>query len=316
MDRLTGLEVFVRVVDSAGFSAAARRLNLSATMVSNHIQALEERLGARLLNRTTRRISLTEVGRAYYERCVQILGELEAADRAAGELQSTPRGMLRLHTNAHIVRFLAPVVVKFLAAYPEASIEHNTGERMIDLVDEGVDLAIRTLPPPDSSLIVRRLAPWRHIACCSPEYLERHDAPERPEDLQQHNCLRYSFYPFGDEWRFLGPGGESVSVRVRSNLLTSSGEQLRLAALSATGVFLAPSFAIVEDLAEGRLVRLLPDFHGPEFAITAIYPHRHHLSAKVRSFVDIAAAHFAEQRGYLDAGVAAPDAEWDGQPKA
>lgn len=301
MDRLTGLEVFVRVVDSAGFSAAGRRLNMSATMVSNHIQALEERLGARLLNRTTRKLSLTEVGRAYYERCVQILAELADADRAAGALQSTPRGTLRLHTNAHVVRFLAPVVNRFLAIYPEASIEHSTGERMVDLVDEGIDLAIRTLPPPDSSLIVRRLVPWWHITCCSPGYLEHHDAPERPEDLQQHNCLRYSFYPFGDEWRLVDAAGGSVSVRIHSNLLTSSGEQLRLAALAGAGIFLAPSFAVAADLAEGRLVRLLPEFQGPTFAITAIYPHRHHLSAKVRSFVDLAAEHFAEHGNWLEA---------------
>jgi DNA-binding transcriptional LysR family regulator len=159
MDRLTSLTVFARVVDSGGFSAAARRLNMSTTMVSNHVQSLEDRLGARLLNRTTRKVSLTEVGKAYYERCTQILAELEEADRAASAQQSTPRGTLCLYTGASLARFLAPVIGEFLPLYPEVSVELTIGERMVDLVDEGFDLAIRPVLPPDSSLIVRRLTP-------------------------------------------------------------------------------------------------------------------------------------------------------------
>jgi len=146
MDRLTSLTVFVRVVDSGGFAAAARRLNMSTTMVSNHVQSLEGRLGVRLLNRTTRKVSLTEVGRDYYERCAPILAELEEADRAAGALQATPRGTLRLYTGTHIVRFIAPVVAEFLALYPEMSVDLTIGERMVDLVEEGFDLAIRPTP--------------------------------------------------------------------------------------------------------------------------------------------------------------------------
>ena len=195
MDRLTSLTVFVRVVDCGGFAAAARRLNMSATMVSSHVQALESRLGARLLNRTTRKVSLTEVGSAYFQRCTQILAEIEEADDAASELQSTLRGRLRLFTGTHIVPFVAPVVAEFLAAHPQLSIDLTMGERMIDLVEEGFDLAIRAIPPPDSSLIVRNLAPWRHVLCCSPDYRKRHPAPDRPADLTQHNCLRYAFYP-------------------------------------------------------------------------------------------------------------------------
>src|SRR4051812_44138402 len=157
MDRLTSLTAFVRVVDNGGFSAAGRRLNMSTTMVSSHVQSLEDRLGARLLNRTTRKVSLTEVGKVYYDRCTQILAELDEADRAATTLQSTPRGTLRLYTGTSIVRFIAPVVAEYLALYPDASVELTTGERMIDLIEEGLDLAIRPTPPPDSSLIVRRL---------------------------------------------------------------------------------------------------------------------------------------------------------------
>src|SRR5213079_1906055 len=165
MDRLTSLTAFVRVVDSGGFSAAGRRLNMSTTMVSNHVQSLEDRLGARLLNRTTRKVSLTEVGKAYYDRAVQILADIEQADDIAGALQSTPRGTLRIYTATHIVQFVAPVVAEFLIAYPEAK---------VDLIDEGFDIAIRLIPPPDSSLIVRSLATWRHVLCCSPAYLEKH----------------------------------------------------------------------------------------------------------------------------------------------
>src|ERR1700675_3803297 len=174
MDRLTNLKTFVRVVDSGGFSAAGRRLNMSTTMVSNHVNALEERLGARLLNRTTRKVSLTEVGKAYYDRCTQILADLEQADDIAGALQSTPRGTLRIYTATHIVPFVAPVVTEFLTAYPEGKVYLSMGERVIDLIDEGFDVAIRLTPPPDTSLIVRSLATWRHVLCCSPDYLEKH----------------------------------------------------------------------------------------------------------------------------------------------
>jgi DNA-binding transcriptional LysR family regulator len=300
MDRLTSLTVFARVVDSGGFTAAAERLAMSVTMVSNHVRSLEDHLGARLLNRTTRKVSLTDVGRAYYERCTQILAELEEADRAVDALQSTPRGTLRLFAGAHIVRILGPVIAEFLAHYPEASVEFSMGERMVDLVEEGFDLAIRTTPTPDSSLIVRRLATWRHILCCAPAYLEQHEPPRQPADLARHNCLRYSFYPFGDDWRFIGPDGETASVRVKGSLSSHSGEVLRLLALRGQGLFLAPSFVAGEDVTSGRLVRILENYVPVEFTINAIYPHRHHLSAKVRNFIDLTAARFAEHQKWLD----------------
>lgn len=300
MDRLTGLTTFVGVVDCGGFSAAARRLNMSVTMVSSHVQALEDRLGARLLNRTTRRIGLTEIGKEYYERCVHILAELEEADRAAGALYATPRGMLRLYTGTPIVQFLAPVISEFLALHPAVSVHLTIGERMVDLVEEGYDLAIRPLPPPDSSLIVRSLTPWRNILCCSPGYLESHGPPQRLDELAQHNCLQYAFYPFGDEWRFTGPDGEPAAVRVSGNLVSNSAEALRIVALNGQGVFLGPSFVVTGDIAAGRLVRILDEYRPVEFAINAIYPHRHHVSSKVRSFIDLAAERFLEHRKWLD----------------
>src|SRR5215831_3749137 len=149
MDRLTSLTAFVRVVDNGGFSAAGRKLNMSTTMVSNHLQALEERLSARLLNRTTRKVSLTEVGRAYYDRCTQILADIAQADDIAGALQSAPRGTLRVYTNTHIVQFLSPVVAEFLASYPDVKLDLAIGERNIDMIDESYDIAVRMLPPPD-----------------------------------------------------------------------------------------------------------------------------------------------------------------------
>jgi DNA-binding transcriptional LysR family regulator len=292
MDRLTSLTVFTKVVDRGGFSAAARRLDMSTTMVSSHVRALEEHLGARLLNRTTRKISLTEVGKAYYDRCSRILADLDEADHAAGTLQTKPRGTLRVFTNSHIARFLAPVVSEFLKTHPEVSMDIGMGERMPDLVQEGIDLAIRTTPPQDSSLIVRRLAGWQHVLCASPTYLELHPKPQRLEDLAGHNCLRYAFHPYGNEWRFTGPNGRPAKITVKGNLIAESAEILRHAAIEGHGLFLAPTFIASDDLEAGRLVSVLEDYRPGEFAINAIYPHRNHLSAKVRGFIDLLVERF------------------------
>jgi DNA-binding transcriptional LysR family regulator len=300
MDRLTSLTAFVRVVDSGGFSAAARHLNMSTTMVSNHIQSLEDRLGARLLQRTTRKVSLTEVGKAYYDRCTQILADLEQADDLAGAQQATPRGTLRIYTGAHIVPFIAPVVSEFLATYPDVKVDLTMGERAIDIIDEGFDVAIRLTPPPDSSLIVRSLATWRHILCCSPGYLEKHGRPQQLSELAQHNCVRHVLYPYEDEWHFADRKGTPAVVRVSGNLITNSGETLRLAALQGVGISLAAGFLVHDDLESGRLIRLLPEYRPVELSMNAVYPHRHHLSAKVRIFIDLLAQHSAEQQKLIN----------------
>jgi len=300
MDRLTSLCVFGQVVESGGFSAAGRKLDMSATMVSNHIRALEDRLGVRLLNRTTRKINLTEIGKAYYERSKQILADLEEADRLAESSNATPRGTLRVFTNSHLVRFLSPVVSEYLGRNPNAAIDLLTGERMPDLVDEGFDLAIHTLPPRDSSAVVRRLTSWRHILCCAPGYIERNPPPCAPADLSRHNCLRYAFYRFGDEWRFDGPDGRLVSARVSGNFVSSNAELLRQLALDGRGIFLAPSFLLQDEISSGRLVRLLPAYRPVELSIDASYPHRHHLSSKVRVFIELLARRFAEHRRWAD----------------
>ena len=300
MDRLTSLTAFVRVVDSGGFSAAGRKLNMSTTMVSNHIQALEERLGVRLLNRTTRKVSVTEVGRAYYDRCVQILSDIEQADDIAGALQSTPRGTLRIYTHTHMVQFLAPVVNTFLGSYPDVKVDVTIGERTIDMVDEGYDIVVRMVPPPDSSLIVRSLATWRHVLCCSHAYLEKYGRPQQLDELAERNCIRHVNYPYGDEWHFVDRQGAPASVRVSGNLVTNSGEALHQAAVQGVGICLAAGFLIRDDLEAGRLVRLLPEYRTVEFSMNAVYPHRHHLSAKVRTFIDMLAHHSSEQQKLIN----------------
>jgi DNA-binding transcriptional LysR family regulator len=300
MDRLTSLTAFVRVVDAGGFSAAGRKLNMSTTMVSNHVQALEDRLGARLLNRTTRKVSLTEIGKAYYDRCIQILADIEQADDIAGALQSTPRGTLRIYTNTHLVQFLSPVVAEFLAAYPDVKVDLVIGERNVDLIDENFDLAVRMVPSPDSSLIVRSLATWRHVLCCSHGYIEKHGKPEQLADLAERNCIRHVNYPYGDEWRFVDRKGAPATVRISGNLASNSGDTLRLATLAGVGVWLAAGFLVRDHLESGELVRLLPEYRPIEFSMNAIYPHRHHLSAKVRTFIDLLARHSAEQQKQIN----------------
>jgi DNA-binding transcriptional LysR family regulator len=300
MDRLTSLATFVRVVDSGGFSAAGRRLNMSTTSVSNHVQALEDHLGARLLNRTTRKVSLTEVGKAYYDRCTQILADLEQADDIASAQQLTPRGTLRVYTATHMVPFIAPAVTEFLLSYPEVKVDLIMGERAVDLIDEEIDVAIRLTPPPDSSLVVRSLATWQHVLCCSPNYLEKHRPPKQLSDLANHNCVRHVLYPYGDEWHFLDRHGKPASVRVSGNLITNSAETLRTAALQGVGISLAAGFLIADDLEAGGLVRLLPEYRPVEFAMNAVYPHRHHLSAKVRCFIDLLVHHSAKRQRLIN----------------
>ncbi|QQN63739.1 LysR family transcriptional regulator [Bradyrhizobium diazoefficiens] len=300
MDRLTSLTAFVRVVDTGGFSAAARKLNMSTTMVSNHIQALEERLGARLLNRTTRKVSVTEIGKAYYDRCIQILSDIEQADDIAGALQSVPRGTLRIHSATHMVPFVAGVVAKLLSTYPEVKVDLRMGEANVDLIEEGYDVALRMTPPPDSSLIVRSLATWRHVLCCSHGYIEKHGRVQQLAELTEHNCGRHLNYPFGDEWRFIDRKGVPASVRISGSLVTNSGEALRSMVLEGAGICLMAGFLVQDDLEAGRLVRLLPEYRTVEISMNAVYPHRHHLSAKVRTFIDMLVHHSAEQQKLIN----------------
>ncbi len=299
MDRMTSMTTFVKVVDVGGFAAAARKLNISPSMVTTHVQALEERLGVRLLNRSTRRISLTEVGRAYYDRCLQILADVDEAENVAQALQSSPRGTLRLNASVAVPPFLAPAIAEFTTLYPDVSISMTMTDRMVDLVEEGFDLAIRTFTNPDSSLIVRRIATYRLLVCGSPEYLAKRGTPCQPADLANHNCLVYSYAPNGSEWSFAGSDGPQT-IAVAGNMFANSANALRLAAVHGQGLAILPSFLLVDEVKSGALVPVLSDFLQTQHPINAIYPHRHHLSAKVRSFLDLLVEHFRANPFWAD----------------
>ena len=300
MDRFENMRVFAKIAEIGNFAAAAARLDMSPSMASQHVKVLEERLGVRLFNRTTRKVSLTEIGREYFERCTQILVEVDEADRVASALQSTPHGRLRVFCDTNIARFIAPVVTRFLEDFQQAAIDLRTGDRMTDLVEEGFDLAFRAVVPPASSLIVRQLAEWHHTLCCTPRYLENHPAPDQLADLAKHNCLRYAYYPFGDEWHFTESDGKTAAVRVTGNLVTSSAEVFRTVLLSGGGLALAAPFIVEEELRAGRLVSLLPDHRPVKFAINAIYPHRRHLAATVRTFIDMSVERFADHQRWIE----------------
>jgi DNA-binding transcriptional LysR family regulator len=293
MDRLTAMTTFVKVVENGGFSAASRRLNISPSIVTTHVKSLEDRLGALLLNRSTRKISLTEIGRAYFERCVHILSEIAEADEVAGASQMKPRGVLRLNVAQAIPPVIATPLAEFAVRYPDASVHLTVTSRMVDLIEEGYDLAIRITPVNETSLILRRLARYRMVVCGSPNYFARWGRPEHPTDLAGHNCLLFYDSLWGREWHFTGPEGEQT-VRLSGDMETNSVATLRLAAVLGQGLICAPSFMVAADLKSGQLVPILTKFLPFEFSVDALYPHRRHLSAKVRSFIDLATEHFRD----------------------
>ena len=300
MDRFASITAFVRVVDSGGFSAAGRRLNLSRATVSDQVQTLENELGVRLLNRTTRSVSLTEVGREYYERCVQILHDLDEASQAAGVAQLTPRGRLRVHCNQGIARFVTAVVNDYLARYPGVSVDLRTGDLLIDIVQEGFDVAISPLTPPDSTLVRRRLGAVSLRVYGAPSYLEHHPAPQSPADLAEHNCLRYAHMLWGDEWHFVGADGNRVKARVSGSLITNDVQTIRAAGAAGVGLVLMSPVTMSDLLTSAALVPVMDEYRTPEFEINALYPHRRHLAAKLRVFIDMLVDRFADERWWLN----------------
>jgi len=291
MDRLSAMMSFVKVVENAGFSAAARRLDLSTSVVTTHVKSLEDRLGVLLLNRNTRNVSATEIGQAYYERCIQILGEIEEANELAQSSQLKPRGVLRLNVAQAIPAVIAAPVAEFATLYPDVSLRMTVTSRMVDLIEEGFDLAVRVSPVPDSTLIVRRLVSYRMVVCGAPGYFARRGRPEHPADLVRHNCLLFYDSLWGKEWRFAGSKGEET-VRVSGDLETNSVVALREAAILGQGLICAPLFMIGAELKTGQLVPVLSEFMPFEFSIDALYPNRRYVAAKVRSFIDLLAKHF------------------------
>ncbi len=280
------MAVFVRVAQEGSFSAAARYMDLTPSAVSKQIGRLEERLGARLFNRTTRQISLTDVGQAFFARADRILGDLAEAERAVTDMAGNPRGLLRISTPVAFGRMhLAHRLPRFLAANPEVQIDLALNDRFADLVEEGFDLALRIGELADSSLIARKLAPNRRIAVAASSYLEANGRPERPADLLDHNCLTYTYRAQRHDWEFHGPNGRE-QVRVDGNLEANDAGALREALLAGLGIALLPLWLIGEDVRDGRLEVVMPDYPAPDSAIYAVYAPGRFLSPKVRRFVD------------------------------
>jgi len=306
MESLSALALFAKVVELQSFTAAARATGLSKSAVSKQVARLEDRLGARLLNRTTRRLSLTEVGATFYERAVRIIEEAEAAEAEVGSLAAAPRGRLRINAPMTFgTMHLGPAIPAFLSQYPEIEIDLSLDDRIVDLVHDGYDAAVRISTLGDSSLVARRLAPARHVICASPGYLAQHGRPAQPDDLRRHNCLAYAYRRTGAEWRVVGDDGP-VAVPVHGCLRSNNGDVLMAAALAGVGVVLMPTFIAGPALAAGTLVALfeeaLPDGH----AIYAVYPHRRHVPPKVRAFVDFLAAQFSTVTNWEPAPAAIP----------
>ncbi|MGK9165215.1 LysR family transcriptional regulator [Inquilinus limosus] len=296
MDMPGAMIVFAQVVDSRSFSAAAARLGLSKSAVSKQIAKLEDRLGARLLNRTTRTLSPTDAGQDFYERCLRVAREVEEAERAITHLSAEPRGVLRLNAPASFGReYVAPLVPEMLARWPELRVEAIFEDRFVDVVAEGFDLVIRITRLQDSSLVARRLAPCRRLVCAAPAYLERHGVPRVPADLTRHDCVLYSYATDQNEWEFVGPDGRVETVRVDGRLRANSAEVTLAALLAGAGVALSPDFIVGPDIAAGRLVPLLTDYENPFGAIYAVWPHNRNLAPKVRAVVDFLVERFARE---------------------
>jgi DNA-binding transcriptional LysR family regulator len=296
MDRLTSMAAFVSAVERGGFAAAAEQFGVSPTMIGLHVRSLEDRLGSRLLNRTTRRQSLTEVGHLFYERCKQILIDVEAAEASASELRSVPRGRLRVTAPVSFgAHALAPAITDYLALYPEVEIDLALNDRVVDLVEEGYEIAIRTGPLADSALIARPLAAYRSLICTSPDYLERYGEPRNLADLSRHNCLGFAYWRSGKEWRLIGADGEH-SVPVRGSFHTNNGEALRLAALNGLGIILQPEVLLAADVEAGRLVKLLKAYTPPSQPMHVLYLPDRRRTPKLVSFIDFLVARFGDRQ--------------------
>lgn len=299
MDRLAALQVFAQVVESGSFAKAAERLKLSTSATSRHVADLEAHLNTRLLNRTTRRVSLTETGRAFYERTVQLLGDLEEAEQEAARAAIVPRGTIRLTTSVNFgVRHAAPAIAAFLARHPEVRFDVSLSDRIVDLVEEGFDLALRIGHTGSDNVVARKLGETRIVPCASPAYLASHPAPKAPEDLALHNCFTYEYVSPRNLWRFRDADGRERAVRVSGNLHSNNGDLLAEVAARGAGIVFEPAFIVGPEVRAGRLVPLLQEFEPPAMPIYAVYPSRKHLSAKVRLFVDFLVETFAGTRDW------------------
>lgn len=293
MQNLTDIAIFVKVVELASFTAAAEALESSQPVVSKAVTRLEEKLGARLLNRTTRRLSLTEAGSELYRRSVRALKEIENAELEVARFQTEPRGTLRVAAPMSFsILHLGPFIHEFLQRYPGVAVELNMSDQQVDLIEEGYDVAIRIGQLQDSNLVARKITACRQVLCASPAYLAKHGTPQRPEDLLEHNCIVYSFLMTPREWRLTDADGETHVVPVNGTLHSNNGLVNRAAAIAGTGILLLPTFYIGEEVKSGALKPVLCDFKPHEIAVYAVYPERRNLMPKVRAFIDALAEKF------------------------
>jgi len=299
MDKLNSIRAFTKVVQHSSFAAAARDLRLSRSAVSKHVIELEQELGGQLLSRTTRSVTATENGQAYYERCLAILSDLEEADLSATRLQAEVRGLLRINAPMSFgTLHLARAVADFMEKYPDLRIQLLLSDQQVDPVQEGFDVTLRIADLPSSSMIARRIAPARRAICASPSYLARHGTPKHPDDLRGHACLTYGHLATGNQWKLTGPDGDHW-IAIPWTLCTNNAEVLRDAAVQGRGIALLPTFIAGADFQQGCLATILPGYQAPEISIYAIYPATRHLSLKVRVFIDFLVERFGG-RPYWD----------------
>ncbi|MBP0600678.1 LysR family transcriptional regulator [Herbaspirillum sp. LeCh32-8] len=294
MNKLREIECFVAVADLGSFVKAADALGISKAAVSRTVLELEARLGSRLMQRTTRRLSLTEAGTLYLERCKQIVAALEEADDLLSAGAANPTGLLRINApHTFGVLHLAPLWPMFLERYPGVALDITLSDRIVDIIDEGFDMAIRIARLSDSTLIHRKLTTTNLQVCASPAYLEKHGTPQHPQDLTQHQTICYSYNASKDDWQFSGPEGP-VTVKVNSRMHVNNGDSCVAAALGGVGITRQPTFMIDQYLRSGQLVPVLTDYTSPELGIYAVYPSRAHLPAKVRAMLDFLSEAFQQ----------------------
>jgi DNA-binding transcriptional LysR family regulator len=307
MDRFHALAAFAKVVEAGSFARAAERLGVSVSSVSRHVSELEAHLDARLLNRTTRRLSLTETGRQFHERCVQLLSDLEEAEQSAGAGTVTPRGTLRLTCGVTFgIRHLASAIAAFMVRYPQTRCDVQLSDRIVDIVDEGFDIAVRIGGIGAQNLVARRVGATQLVCCAAPSYLERHGEPRVPEDLARHACLTYEYAPQSGLWPFRDRQGRERNVRIGGPAHANNGRFLEALAVEGAGIVCEPDFIVGPDVRAGRLVPVLRAFAPPRTSIHVVYPSRRHLSAKVRAFTDFLVQRFASAEWSLDGGEAKP----------
>ncbi|PRY86427.1 LysR family transcriptional regulator [Donghicola tyrosinivorans] len=296
MDRLTEMEAFATVVDQGGFTDAAKKMGISKSAVSKHVSSLEARLGARLLNRTTRRVSPTEIGLAYYDRARRVLTDAGEADALVTSMQAAPSGQLRISVATDFgVNHLSPVIGDFLATYPDISVNMVLNNRYVELISEGFDLAVRIGELEDSTLRARKLTDTNRRMIASPAYIERYGRPKRIDDLNEHKLLHYSSQANGSVWKLTAPSGEKRQIRTGGWLSVNDGQSLLNAAVAGLGIAYLPSFLYAEALERGEVVDVIPDLPMETQGIYAVYPPGRFTQPKVRAFIDFLVDAFAEK---------------------